>query len=1196
MGKIIRRVIAVLLCATAVVLAVLPEGNAEATSTHGDYEYDGATVVKYLGSDSEVTLPAWVNRVGKEAFEDYDRMTKLVLPDTVTTVDFGAFSNCDNLKTVKMSESVRTLGSAAFSGCQDLYSVSVPRTVRDIGSGVFAGCDSLAEVSVSPANKNYTSYDGVIYTSDGQKLVQYLAGRPQTTYQMPVSVREIEEYAFWGADNLSRLSISYGVDKIPEYAFSNCKGLQHVTLPRSVQSIFAYAFEDCDNLSYINIPDSVGYIDDRAFSNTYGAKLRFVDSNGNVVKTFNSEDVEQYGDGTGGAPVVEPPGYMTGQTTASADQNPEGASGSGSAADQGGQTTAASAQNTTTTPDSTGTANTAGNTATTANTTDTDNNTNTTNTANSGADANATGSTSAGADSNTTGSTSAGADTSGNTSNAEGTSDASGASSASAAESNGSTTYYDDGNGGTYGETFDPSNVTPLDEGDIAEPSGTSSPEQSQTSAPENILSGNNAYNNGYYKASDSGSQPWDTQIEHRDFEDNLTPYDLGSGKVLGGVAVLRMSSDIPVLGFDLDGAEDEDDFIGTAGRNRRRSDADVIGDVYADYSGEDTSVKVPAGVTTVGDRAFYADEDLSDVSLPASITDIGEFAFARSGLSDISIPSGTKRIDYGAFYMCPNLTNVSIPESVDSIALGAFDGTPYLENWKNTPDTGDYLLAGDGVLLAYKGKDNRIAIPDNVKHIGAGAFSGNKNLESVAIPSSVQDIGEEAFCDCNNLRELVMDEGVRSIEDRAFKNSALKVVNIPDSVDNIGLSAFDNGGTLRTVIFNGNNVPNVTYNNSATRLSAKDLRSDAFEGTKNAIVSSNMDLESGTLFNPRFYGFSGEVYSVDPSGDNTLVLERALTKPDMAGNVLINQEVDIAGDHYTLDSVKSNAFDNYRDWSNWADNKPTNVAVNGERSEALDSLLADVNANVIRAAAESGDENDTTGPAETADTVEGDENVQTGESPQDRFKSNITVDVNGNRFPTRGSARATIPGDDDKYTLSISEDDSANNRINAAFLHSAGAVPNGYVPLSVDMYDKSGTVPIHKLGNSKMEVSIPVPSGMEDDEGIGIAYLDDNGMLTSLASDISDDNGQKMIDFVTGHCSTYVIYSRSSGNSGNDGVENVEETSAASSGAFAGTWHTINKKVYGPVSAKWFIIIILMAMSAILVLYDHGRKKKIKK
>ncbi len=938
MGKVIRRVIAILLCVTALILAVLPAGTAEATSTHGDYEYDGATVAKYLGSDSEVTLPAWVNRVGKEAFEGYDKMTKLVIPDNVTTVDFGAFSNCSNLQTVKMSESVRTLGSSAFSGCTNLYSISVPRTVREIGSGVFAGCPSLSNVSVSPTNENYTDYDGVIYSKDGKKLVQYLAGRPATTYKMPSAVREIEEYAFWGANNLSKLSITYGVDKIPEYAFSNCKGLQHVTLPRSVQSIFAYAFEDCDSLSYINIPDSVGYIDDRAFANTRGALLRFIDKDGNVVKTFNSEDVEKYGNGTAGAPVVSQPDYLTGNTNNTT----------------GGENTVTDVNS--------------NNISNPGSTTYTDN------TQSNGANTNGTN--------------------------------------PSAVNNNGSTTYIDDGSGGIP-QTFDPTQVTPLDPGDEVSVDGANGSSatvaSTPTSAPSNVIDNSDMYNNGYYKASDSGSNPWDTQIEYRDFENNMTGYDLGAGKVLGGSAVLRMSSNQPVKGFNFPNAEYEDTMSDTAG-NTKKSDSDVIGDTFAAYSGSDESVDVPAGVKTIGDRAFYKNQNLSSVTLPTGINDIGEFAFARSGLTDITLPEGTKSIDYAAFYMCPRLTNVSIPSSVDSIALGAFSGTPYLENWK-TMGENDYLVVGDGVLLAYKGHDKRVFIPDTIKHIGAGAFSQNTSLESLTIPSSVEDIGEEAFRDCTNLRELVMGEGLKDIGDRAFKNSNLSVVSLPDSLEGVGLGAFDNGGKLKTVILNGPNVPNVTYDKSATRLSAKDLRTCAFEGAENAIVANTCDLDSGTLFDPRFYGFEGDVYSIGSSEDKTLVLERALTKPDASGNVMLNQLVEIAGDAYMLDHVKSDAFDNYRDWSNWTDNKPTNVSVNGERSDALDSLLADINSNIMA----SGESEDNASAA----------------------RSNITLSLDGKRFPTRGNAYANIPGEDDKYSITVNEDDTARNKINTAYLHS---------------------------------------------------------------------------------------------------------------------------------------------------------------
>ncbi|MCR5687115.1 MAG: leucine-rich repeat domain-containing protein [Lachnospiraceae bacterium] len=1045
MGKIIRRAVAVLLCATAVMLALLPSGEAEATSTHGDYEYDGATVARYLGSDSEVTLPAWVNRVGKEAFEGYDKMTKLVLPDTVTTVDFGAFSNCRNLGTVRMSESVRTLGSSAFSGCTNLYSVSVPRTVRTIGSGVFAGCPSLSNVPISADNKNYTSFDGVIYSSDGKKLVQYLAGRPSTTYSMPTAVREIEEFAFWGANNLAKLSITPGVKAIPEYAFSNCRGLQHVTLPRSVQSIFAYSFENCDSLSYINIPDSVGYIDNRAFANTKGAKLRFIDAAGNVVKTFNSEDVESYGSGTSGGTVV------------SHDRDY-----SMDSLESGGQ--------------------------------------------------------------------------------------------------------------------FDPTNVTPLDEGDVSDEhigegtadgagtvqgqdiSGMGLQEESGAGSGSGDSGQSELYNNGYYKASDSGTMPWDTQIEYHDYEDNMTQYDLGGGVVLGGTAVLRMSSKIPVRGFDFGNAEYEDYYGDSAAAPAEKNDDDIIGDVYASYSGDEPEVNIPSGIKRIGNRAFYKNGTLSSVSMPNSVTDIGEFAFARSSLSSIDLPEGVRNIGYAAFYTCPNLASVSIPSSVSHIDLGAFDNTPYLEDWKDHPD-GDFLIVGDGVLLAYGGYGKTVSVPEGVKHIAAGAFAHKNGIEKAVIPGTVEDIGEEAFCDCTGLRELILSEGIKNIGDRAFKNSSLTAVSIPDSVEGIGLSAFDNGGKLGCVIFNGNDVPDVTYCGSATRLSAKDLRTDAFEGAENAVVSRMCDLDSGTMFSPQNYGFSGQVFTINDEDDRMLVLERCLTKPDAAGNVNINQIVEIAGLKYTLGQVKSDAFDLYRNWQDYFERRPIRIGVNGEQGDSLVDLLSGINSELSAS--------------------EGTEDSSSSEG--------VSASITGRHFPS-GEVKASIPGDNGKYILNISEDESAEPEVKAAFLHSRiPAREGGYVPMSVNLYDRTGTVPIHKLGNTKMEVSVPVPSGYEDDDTLAVAGIDDNGALSQLSSEIKEGEGGRSIDFVTGHCSTFVIYSRRQQNITES--ESIEETEATGSFGMSASWQTLNKKVYG-ISAKWFIIVILVALAGILVLYKPGRRR----
>ena len=60
------------------------------------------------------------------------------------------------------------------------------------------------------------------------------------------------------------------------------------------------------------------------------------------------------------------------------------------------------------------------------------------------------------------------------------------------------------------------------------------------------------------------------------------------------------------------------------------------------------------------------------------------------------------------------------------------------------------------------------VVIPDSVKTIGYGAFSGCTSTK-VTIPESVNSIGEAAFSDCVNLTSLTIPKNVSSIGDRAF-------------------------------------------------------------------------------------------------------------------------------------------------------------------------------------------------------------------------------------------------------------------------------------------------------------------------------------------------------------------------------------------------------------------------------------------
>jgi hypothetical protein len=66
---------------------------------------------------------------------------------------------------------------------------------------------------------------------------------------------------------------------------------------------------------------------------------------------------------------------------------------------------------------------------------------------------------------------------------------------------------------------------------------------------------------------------------------------------------------------------------------------------------------EIPAGVTRIGQDAFYKCTDLTSVTIPTSVTHIGQDAFyGCTGLTSVTIPTNVTSIAYGAFQNCTNL------------------------------------------------------------------------------------------------------------------------------------------------------------------------------------------------------------------------------------------------------------------------------------------------------------------------------------------------------------------------------------------------------------------------------------------------------------------------------------------------------------------------------------------------------------
>ncbi len=133
------------------------------------------------------------------------------------------------------------------------------------------------------------------------------------------------------------------------------------------------------------------------------------------------------------------------------------------------------------------------------------------------------------------------------------------------------------------------------------------------------------------------------------------------------------------------------------------------------------------------------------------------------------------------AFSGCSSLTSVTIGNSVTSI--------------------GDWAFAWCEFLVS-------IIMPESVTSIGSYAFSGCKVLTSVTIPEGVTRIYNNTFSWCESLTSVTIPNSVTSIGWQAFAGCSLTSITIPNSVTSIGGQAFAECESLKTVICEAIEVP----------------------------------------------------------------------------------------------------------------------------------------------------------------------------------------------------------------------------------------------------------------------------------------------------------------------------------------------------------------------------------------------------
>lgn len=160
------------------------------------------------------------------------------------------------------------------------------------------------------------------------------------------------------------------------------------------------------------------------------------------------------------------------------------------------------------------------------------------------------------------------------------------------------------------------------------------------------------------------------------------------------------------------------------------------------------TSVRVAAGIETLGDSAFLQCESLKSVTLAETVRVIGNYAFAS----------------------CSALTEISM---------------------KGVTTVGDYAFSNDTAITS-------LLLGNDLYEIGKYAFARCESLSSIAFPINLRKIGAYAFARCASLESVTLNEAVKTVADGAFSScKLLGALHFPKNVSFIGSEVVANCDAL---------------------------------------------------------------------------------------------------------------------------------------------------------------------------------------------------------------------------------------------------------------------------------------------------------------------------------------------------------------------------------------------------------------
>ena len=315
------------------------------------------------------------------------------------------------------------------------------------------------------------------------------------------------------------------------------------------------------------------------------------------------------------------------------------------------------------------------------------------------------------------------------------------------------------------------------------------------------------------------------------------------------------------------------------------------------------TGVNLPAGITRIGNYAFFGCGNLRKIDLPDSVTSLGYRMIEDTSITSIQIPVNVTECSVENRYpgikggpLCGSkVTKITFADGMKKIPSNICEAEDYVEQFDNDPVPViiDEVIIPDSVTtigssaFACCGSLMEIEIPSSVTTIEGGAFYNCSSLAKIQLKFDSEeskasypglDIGGSVFTKCIYLFDTNLDEYAVSVGNYAFsKCDSLGALDLK-KVKSIGDYAFNLCGNLAKVNMNhvetiGSNIFQYTRSISEIRFtgSAPSISGDAF---KDAVITAYYPPSDSTWTQAVKQNYGGTVTWKEAEAPGTISLE----------------------------------------------------------------------------------------------------------------------------------------------------------------------------------------------------------------------------------------------------------------------------------------------------------------------------------